>query len=214
MMIRRRTHLDGRWEVFPDPDRSLAHDSLDQAIPREIRVPGPWQAQFDDLRHYSGMAWYRLRFTVDPTGVPSNRVFVIHFGAVDYHARVWLNGTLIGEHEGGYLPFELELGASILIEDTNELVVRVIDPGDDPEADPEFPFAEIPHGKQSWYGPVGGIWQSVYVEARHPVHLVRLRLTPDVPGSQVRVQVRFSRPIEPAAKLRLTVVDPAGGRDE
>jgi hypothetical protein len=213
MMIRRRTHLDGRWEFFPDPDRSLAHDTLDDAPSREIRVPGPWQAQFDDLRHYTGTAWYRLRFTVDRTAAPPEPVFIIHFGAVDYHARVWLNGTLLGEHEGGYLPFEFELGEALLPDATNELVVRVIDPGDDAEAHPEFPFAEIPHGKQSWYGPVGGIWQSVYVEARHAVHLTRLRLTPDVPASQVRVEVTFNRPIETESSLRLTVVDPAGGRE-
>ncbi|HEU4828279.1 MAG TPA: glycoside hydrolase family 2 TIM barrel-domain containing protein [Gemmatimonadales bacterium] len=213
-MIRRRTHLDGRWEFFPDPDRSLAHDTLDGAPAREIRVPGPWQAQFDDLRHYTGTAWYRLRFTVDRTAVPREAVFIIHFGAVDYHARVWLNGTLLGEHEGGYLPFELELGEALRPEATNELIVRVIDPGDDAEAHPEFPFAEIPHGKQSWYGPVGGIWQSVHVEARHPVHLVRLKVTPDLPAAQVRVEVGLNRPLPQPANLRLTVVDPAGGREE
>ncbi len=214
MMIRRRTHLDGRWEFFLDPDRSLAPDSLDDAPSREIRVPGPWQAQFDDLRHYTGTAWYRLRFTVDRTAAPPDPVFIIHFGAVDYHAKVWLNGTAIGEHEGGYLPFEFELGDALLPEASNELVVRVIDPGDDAEAHPEFPFAEIPHGKQSWYGPVGGIWQSVYIEARHRVHLTRLRITPDVPGSRVRVEVGFSRPVEATSGLRLTVVDPTGGREE
>src|SRR5687768_800036 len=214
MTIRRRTHLDGRWEFSIDPDRTLAHDTLDRAVSREIRVPGPWQAQFDDLRHYTGVAWYRLRFTVDRAGPLADPVYVIHFGAVDYHATVWLNGRPIGEHEGGYLPFEFELGAALDPVATNELVVRVADPGDDVESMPEFAFAEIPHGKQSWYGPIGGIWQSVYVEARHAAHMTRLRLTPDVPGAQVQVGITFNRPVEPAGDLRLTVVDPTGGREE
>src|SRR5688500_17615957 len=180
MTIRRRTHLDGRWEFATDPDRSLAVDTLAGAATREIRVPGPWQAQFDDLRHYTGIAWYRLRFTVDRTAAMADPLYVIHFGAVDYHATVWRNGELLGEHEGGYLPFEFELGEALRPEASNELVVRVADPGDDVEAMPEFSFAEIPHGKQSWYGPIGGIWQSVWVEARHAVHVDRLKLTPDV----------------------------------
>ncbi len=58
-----RTHisLDGTWDFFIDPEQSL--ESLDHAsIRREIVVPGPWQAQFDDLRNYSGVAWYRRSF--------------------------------------------------------------------------------------------------------------------------------------------------------
>ena len=214
MTIRRRTHLDGRWEFFIDPDRTLAADTLDRATPREIRVPGPWQAQFDDLRQYTGVAWYRLRFTVDRTVTVPDPVYVIHFGAADYHATVWLNGERLGEHEGGYLPFEFELGEALEPEAANELVVRVADPGDDVEAMPEFAFAEIPHGKQSWYGPIGGIWQSVYVEARHAAYIDRLKLTPDVPGEQVRVEVTLHREAPAGAGLRLTVVDPSGSRQE
>ena len=70
------------------------------------------------------------------------------------------------EHEGGYLPFELALDGALRFDGPNELVVRVIDPATEADAELGFSFAEIPHGKQSWYGPVGGIWQGVYVERR------------------------------------------------
>src|SRR5690606_35914749 len=134
MMIRRRTPLDGRWEFHIDPGQSLDPSTLDETQAREIRVPGPWQAQFDDLRHYTGVAWYRLRFTLEPSAAAPDARHIIHFGAVDYYAEVWLNGTRLGDHEGGYLPFEMDLTDALVPDASNELVVRVIDPGDDVEA--------------------------------------------------------------------------------
>jgi beta-galactosidase/beta-glucuronidase len=218
---RQRTNLDGEWEFFPDPTQALALEHLQDAEPRKIGVPGPWQAQFDDLHEYSGVAWYRLRFSVGQPdrraagpadsangGVPD--VYVLHFGAVDYFATVWLNGQQVGEHEGGYLPFELDVSSALRRDGQNELIVRVIDPGNDADFLPEFTFAEIPHGKQSWYGPIGGIWQSVYLERRSATHLTRLRVTPDVPGEQVRVDVGLSRATERALGLWLNVTDPKG----
>ena len=216
-MNRQRTNLDGEWEFFPDPTQALSLENLQEAEPRTIRVPGPWQAQFDDLREYSGLAWYRLRFSASGAerrnggargGGPS--VFVLHFGAVDYFATVWLNGQQVGEHEGGYLPFELDVTNALRQDGENELAVRVIDPGNDADFLPEFTFAEIPHGKQSWYGPIGGIWQSVYLERRSATHLTRLRVTPDVPGEQVRVDVGLSRATDRALGLWLNVTDPKG----
>jgi hypothetical protein len=179
-------------------------------------VPGPWQAQFDDLRDYSGVAWYRLRFEVpadaDAFASSAGRGSgpdLLHFGAVDYHATVWLNGQVAGEHEGGYLPFEFDVTALLRPGEANELVVKVLDPGSDTES-PDYPFAEIPHGKQSWYGPIGGIWQSVYLERRPAVHLVRLRITPDVPGEQARFEIAVNRAPDRPLALDVAVADPRG----
>jgi hypothetical protein len=210
---RRRFDLDGEWEFFPDPAGGLAPEALGRAAAgRPIRVPGPWQAQFDDLRDYSGMAWYRREFTLPAaTGTDAvDAVEILHFGAVDYHAVVWVNGQLVGEHEGGYLPFELNVTAAVRREGPNTLVVRVVDPGNDEDALPEFPFAEIPHGKQSWYGPIGGIWQSVYLERRAAVHIQRLRVTPEVSEERVRVRLHLSAPPGTGCEIRFAVTDPAG----
>jgi hypothetical protein len=211
-VIRRRISLDGVWEFVPDPQRDVQPGQWPAARARTIRVPGPWQAQFDDLRDYSGTAWYRLQFAVPAIdrGAAGPTVQLLHFGAVDYHATVWLNGRRVGEHEGGYLPFDFDVTDALRPGATNELVVRVLDPGNDEDAPTEFPFAEIPHGKQSWYGPVGGIWQSVAIETRHAEHLTRLKLTPDVPNERVTVTVGLSRASERARGLRVTVHSPAG----
>ncbi|HUR95414.1 MAG TPA: glycoside hydrolase family 2 TIM barrel-domain containing protein [Gemmatimonadales bacterium] len=216
-MQRRRIGLDGQWDFYPDPAQRLAPDTLDQAgAARSIRVPGPWQAQFDDLRDYSGMAWYRRQFVLPsgPDGPVPETVEILHFGAVDYHTIVWLNGRRVGEHEGGYLPFELDVTGALHHDTPNELIVRVVDPGNDEETLPEYPFAEIPHGKQSWYGPVGGIWQSVHLERRPAIHLQRLRVTPEVPEERIRVRVCLNAPAGAGAEIRFRVIDPAGADRE
>ena len=64
-MNRQRIDLDGEWEFFPDPKQSLTLTTLPEEEARKIRVPGPWQAQFDDLRDYSGVAWYRRLFEAE-----------------------------------------------------------------------------------------------------------------------------------------------------
>ncbi len=75
---------------------------------------------------------------------------------------------------------------------------------------PDCSFDEIPHGKQSWYGPIGGLWQSVYLEVRHATHLARLQVTPDVAGQQTHVMVSLSQPAPQRLVLMLAVVDPRG----
>jgi hypothetical protein len=210
---RRRISLDGTWDFFPDPERTLSHDHLEEAgQPRSILVPGPWQAQFADLRDYSGTAWYRRHFRLGSTDFPAeytdSLVHVLRFGAVDYFATVWLNGVEIGSHEGGYLPFEFVLGPELKLEDSNELVVKVIDPGNDADHPEEFAFAEIPHGKQSWYGPIGGLWQGVSLELRSPIHLVRLALTPDPGAELVKVNLTLNQPAAREIPVRFRVTDP------
>ena len=148
--------LDGRWQ--------FRHESF--ADWREADVPMPWQAQFADLRNSSGRATYRRRFA-RPEGAGET---VLRFGAVSYFAEVRVNGSVVGTHEGGYLPFDCVIPEGVLRDD-NELQVDCLLPDGDPATAPDFPFAEIPHGKQSWYGPISGIWQSVPLERRDPCHL-------------------------------------------
>lgn len=207
-MIRTKIELDGSWDFFPDPEERLTSQQLDQdGDRRTIQVPGPWQAQFADLRAYAGVAWYRRSFSVAEVG--DHQRWLLHFGAVDYLAEVFLNGALVAEHEGGYLPFEVALGAGLRSDAPNELVVRVVDPGDGYDA-PGYAFAEIPHGKQSWYGPLGGIWQSVWLELRHRTHLARLRVTPDVQGELAEVELSLSEPAAASLSLGLALTDPQG----
>lgn len=188
-----RISLDGVWDFQINTGSTADATPLEEW--RSIIVPMPWQAQFDDLRHASGTALYRRRFTLDD--ISTDNAAILHFGAVDYHATVWLNGKLMGEHEGGYLPFEFDVIDSLHKGD-NELTVKVIDSTDSRETYPDFPFSEIPHGKQSWYGPISGIWQSVWLELRPKTHLTRVRLDPAPKDATIAIQVLLSEiPQEP-----------------
>ena len=176
--LRDRISLDGPW--------TFSHEG---GAWRSIPVPGPWQAAFDDLREASGVALYRRDFAV-PQGWRGRQV-AVRFGAVSYLAEVTVNGRLLGSHEGGDLPFEMVLPPDLLLAD-NRLEVRVTLPDGDTASYPDHPFAEIPHGKQSWYGPLGGLWQSVVLEARDRRHIKACRIRPDLSSGRVALNVDLS----------------------
>ncbi len=213
-MPRTRFSLDGYWEFIPDPLQQFDPDALPQTENvRRIRVPGPWQAQFQDLRDYTGVAWYRFRFTLPHALVNApvpNPTYILHFGAVDYFTAAWLNGKYIDANEGGYLPFEFILNRGLTLHGTNELVVRVLDPGaaGDLQGETEVTFGEIPHGKQSWYGPISGIWQSVYLEARAETHITQLHVTPDVINERARVDIELNQAVARPLRIQLTLINP------
>lgn len=191
---RKSLSLDGVWQ-FKHEDGPW----------REAHVPQPWQAEFSDLVDTFGHAIYKRSFAV-PAGWDQQEL-VLHFGAVSYFCEVFLNGQKLGSHEGAFLPFDFVLDAKLL-RGTNEVEVRVTMPSADHRAFPDFPFGEVPHGKISWYGRIGGLWQSVSLEARDTRRLEAVVITAGTDGV-VKAELDFS---DAAAGLpvALTVRD-AGG---
>jgi hypothetical protein len=194
------SEMTGRWVQSLDGIWDFRHDA--DGLARQATVPLPWQAEFFDLRQISGRATYTRRFARPPIA-PGQRLFVC-FGAVSYLAEVRVNGQLLGSHEGGYLPFDCEVPASLL-QDDNALEVTCLLPDGD-TATAGINFAEIPHGKQSWYGPIGGIWQSVRLEVREAVALTRCAITADISG-------RVTVTLEPADALAVLAVTGPDGRE-
>ncbi|MCS6992745.1 MAG: hypothetical protein NZP74_02820 [Anaerolineales bacterium] len=196
MSARMRLSLDGQW--FFSPLEPLTPDSpaLLAGNCTLIQVPAPWQAD-PRFRHHTGAAWYAREFHLPDEWLAAGRVLILGFGAVDYCAQVWVNGVEVGNHEGGYLPFEFDITCAAR-PGANTVTVRVDDP-------PEI-FEEIPHGKQSWYGMLSGLWQSVWVESRAATHIRRVKVTPT--GEQVSVEVSLSGAF--ARKLTAEVIAPDG----
>ena len=145
--MRATISLDGIWEARLDAEASFG---------RRLAVPSPWQVADPTLRDHAGRVWYRREVDLPPDWL--GHAIALRFGAVDYEARVWVNGQEVGGHVGGYTPFEVDLTAAARA-GRNEVVLRVDDPAD---------VGEIPHGKQGgrWYTPVSGPWQSVALLAR------------------------------------------------
>ena len=189
MNHRPRISLDGQW--YFSPTEILNDDNCSLIV-----VPSPWQADAR-FRDHIGAAWYQREFDIPAEWLEANRVIILGFGAVDYFAEVWLNGIKVGEHEGGYLPFELDITSTVRT-GVNTLTVRVDDPLEI--------FPEIPHGKQSWYGMLSGIWQSIWVESRAATHIQRVKISTD--GEQVSVSLSVRG--ELADGLKAEVIAPNG----
>lgn len=183
--MRDRISLDGVWQARVDPrDAGLraGWQQPDATFDRQFRVPLPWQVADPSLRQYAGVVWYRREIAV-PDRWAGQKV-VVRFGAVDDRATVWLNGVELGDHEGGYTPFELTIPPTALRADANVLTVRVEDPAD---------VRSIPHGKQGgrWYTAISGPWQSVELRCRPRSHVGAVRCYPDVRRGAVRVEVAY-----------------------
>ena len=194
--VRAEISLDGAWD--------FRHET--QAAWRTVTVPAPWQAECADLRDTAGRATYRRSFRVPAAW--GSRDVAIRFGAVSDSCVVSVNGRESMRHEGGYLPFEVVLSADQLRED-NELVVAVTLPTSEQEHYAERPFPEIPHGKQSWYGPLGGIWQPVLLRARHASHIAHCGIRADRTSGQVEVSITLSQ-ATPGRRIRLRIEDASG----
>ena len=118
--------IDQLWQFSPDPKAQFTPVTVDRhAKWRPARASLSWNSQFDDLRDYAGVGWYRVTVAL-PQPQSSTRE-LIHFGAVDYLAEVWVNGKRLGEHEGGYTPFTFDLTGKVHA-GNNEILVRVFDP--------------------------------------------------------------------------------------
>lgn len=106
-----------------------------------------------------------------------NKKIILHFGAVDWEARVFINRKEIGKHQGGYTPFSYEISEYLKYDDENELFVEVWDPTDKNGYE---------RGKQTlnpkycWYTAVSGIWQTVWLEPVSSTFIEKFRLTPDI----------------------------------
>ena len=119
--------------------------------------------------------WYNREFTV-PAGWKGQDV-LLHFGAVDWKADVWVNGIKVGQHIGGFTPFSFNITQALHARGKNNLTVKVWDPTDK---------SYQPRGKQVskptaiWYTPVSGIWQTVWLEPVPEKHIAHLNITPDI----------------------------------
>ncbi|MBV9669656.1 MAG: hypothetical protein JOZ43_01755, partial [Acidobacteriales bacterium] len=214
-----RIELEQGWEFLPDPSGRLFYGDLDgRSDWRPARVGLSWNAQFEDLRDYMGAAWYRTFIDIPRFG--EARHVLLKFGAVDYFCEVFVNGTPIGKHEGGYTPFSFDITCT-LHPGKNCIALRVIDPpmneAENRELFPEMMYNEIPHGKQSWYVQNSGIWQGVRLEFCPSIYVDRVDISSCVDGSftaDVRLAGTGLIADEPSSglSLSLAVFDPTGRR--
>jgi len=197
--------LNGAWEFeFDDTNRGLAERwyARDRRLARTIQVPYCFQSRASGIgdTSFHDVVWYR-RVVQVPDSWRSRQV-MLHFGAVDYEAIVWVNGEWVGSHRGGQVGFSVNL-SSQLRPGSNVIALRVWDPSTD-KALPRGKQYWKPQSEGIWYTRTTGIWQPVWMEAVDAVHLTQLRITPDVDRSEVRIETSLSQ-ARPDLELRINV---------
>ncbi len=171
-------NLNGNWSFeFDKEDAGLKNAWQDgnTAFSKSILVPFPWGSNLSGLKDEADIGWYKREISVDPSWKGKKTFLII--GASDWETTVWLDGVLLGTHQGGYVPFSFELTEYINYGTPQELVIRVDD------ARRDFTL----YGKQG-YGNARGIWQTIYLEARGNDYLENIHFTPDIDNNKVTVK--------------------------
>ncbi|MCR5646361.1 MAG: beta galactosidase jelly roll domain-containing protein [Bacteroidales bacterium] len=177
-------NLNGLWNYAITPKDGKQPSNYEG----QILVPFCVESSLSGVQKTVGAdkaLWYQREFNL-PKGWKGQRV-LLHFGAVDWMADVWVNGIKVGSHTGGYTPFSFDITQTLNGKD-NTLVVRVWDPTDD---------SYIPHGKQVnkprgiFYTAVTGIWQTVWLEPVPERYIASVKTTPDLERGTVTVVPDF-----------------------
>jgi hypothetical protein len=186
-------NLNGPWQFRFDKENAgqgAGWAAGQTEFPETITVPFPWGAKLSGVDNKADIGWYRRAVKV-PEAWQGKRVFLV-VGACDWQTQGWLDGQALGEHRGGYTPFEFELTPNVKWGQDQQLVLRV--------DDTPHPFKL--EGKQG-YGAAKGIWQTPYLEARPALHLTRLHYAPDLDTGRVTVKAQFNAAAPAGAKLAL-----------
>lgn len=173
--------LNGHWDYAIRPADAPQPELFDG----KILVPYPVESSLSGVQRRlaeNEVLWYERRFTVPAEW--RQGALLLHFGAVDWEANVYLNGIRVGGHKGGYTAFSIDI-APYLTRGEQTLAVRVADPTD---------RGTQPRGKQVteartiWYTPVTGIWQTVWLEPVPESRIASLRTTPDIDTKSLTVE--------------------------
>lgn len=191
-------NLNGLWNyaILPVGQQPSSYDG-------EILVPFAVESSLSGVQKRVGEdkeLWYQREFTV-PSKWRNNKI-LLHFGAVDWRADVWVNDVKVGRHQGGYTPFSFDITAA-LVNGTNTIKVKVWDPTD---------RGFQPRGKQVnrpegiWYTPVTGIWQTVWLEPVPETYIKDLKVTPNIDNNTLLVDA-ITNIYTSANRVEVTVKD-------
>lgn len=200
-------HLNGTWEFEFDDQRigdAGKWGSGNQAFTRQIQVPFTYQSRLSGIGEtgFHDLVWYKRSFTI-PAEWAGKRV-ILHFGAVDYQATVWVNGQQVAYHEGGHTPFQADITPALQDGD-NTVVVRAEDFSKD---------VTLPRGKQYWkedsasifYTRTTGIWQTVWLEPVSELHIKKLKFKPDIDRNEIQIRTFLNQaPVGSKAEVRVDI---------
>jgi hypothetical protein len=179
-------NLNGLW------DYAIVHKDQQQpdTFDGQILVPFPVESALSGVMKPVGQdnrLWYRRTFRIPRTW--KGQHVLLHFGAVDFDTTVWINGTQVGTHQGGYDPFSFDITDALKENSDQEIVVSVWDPTD-AGTQPRGKQIRKPHG--IWYTAVTGIWQTVWAEPVPEAYIKNIKIIPDIDNKSVSVAAACS----------------------
>ncbi len=186
-------NLNGLWQFGKGEAGQLP--PYGQQLAEEILVPFPIESALSGLMRTGQDMWYRRTFTVPDAW--SGQHVLLHFGAVDWQATVYVNGHEVGSHTGGYDSFSFDITQQ-LHSGENELIVGVHDPTE---------LEEPVLGKQRlipreiWYTSASGIWQTVWLEPVAAASIARLDMIPEVEGQVLKLTVQGTGTIDETVEV-------------
>jgi beta-galactosidase/beta-glucuronidase len=170
----------------------------------QILVPFPIESALSGVMkrvYETNQLWYRRAFTI-PRGWKGRHV-LLNFGAVDWEAKVLVNGREVGSHRGGYDGFSLDITDALKPSGEQAIAVAVWDPADT-GPQPRGKQVRNPHG--IWYTPTSGIWQTVWLEPVPSTRIERLKITPDITGNSIEVSAKVLSSSN-SMSLKVTALD-------
>jgi hypothetical protein len=197
------SNLNGLWDYAVRPrETSTAPATYDG----KILVPYPIESALSGVMKQVGDAnrlWYHRMFQVSAAW--KNKRILLHFGAVDWEANVWINGAEVGKHSGGYDGFSFDITGALKPSDEQEIVVSVWDPSD---AGPQPRGKQVGKPRSIWYTPTTGIWQTVWLEPVPTTRIESLKITPNIDKGALVIQARTT-PLQlpETSVLRVDVYD-------
>lgn len=197
--------LSGSWGfAYDDTGHGLSQrwSEREEVYTRTIQVPFPPESPASGIGDtgFHPIVWYRRVFQVPEEA--HEKQLLLHCGAVDYRAHVWVNGQLVATHEGGHTPFSADITAALHTEGEQVVVIRAEDiPSDLAQPRGKQDWVEKPHG--IWYHRTTGIWQSVWLEPVAPTHITQIRWTPDLDRGLLGLMVTLQRHDERVLHLHL-----------
>jgi beta-glucuronidase len=201
--------LCGVWRFQPDPFEEGEHLGYPAIGPdvsgwREVSLPGVVDRMAPVMASYEGLAWYQ-RLVHIPADWRA-RCIAIRFDGANHRTRVWVNGTLVGQNDDPFLPFEFRIDQAVRVGEQNQVVVAV----DSVRRDADVP------GKQRGWRPYGGILREISLIATDPCHLTQVRADarPAAGGGRLdlRVRVHNQRPTDASVSIGIQVSDSEGRR--
>ncbi|SEC75392.1 sugar-binding domain-containing protein [Paenibacillus sp. GP183] len=194
--------LNGEWDFkFDDENRGEGekwYEQFNGAL--KIKVPYTYETKMSGIGEeaFHPYVWYQRMLEVPKENADQRAI--LNFQAVDYIAKLWVNGVYVGEHQGGYTAFSFDITPYLQLDAPNTLVVKAED----------SQSCTQPRGKQRWvddnfecfYVQTTGIWQSVWLEYVSPSHLKAVKITPDLDARSVRFEYQ-TQAVSKLNQLRL-----------